>query len=163
MGALLAAGAFPSHVLHLNSNLATFYVLQGVLAPLDPFIQKDKDAKPADFVPKAWEMFTIKGKQYALPREGGPNALYYNKALVQAGGVQPPTDSWTFASEYRDAAVKLTRADSNVWGTHIVDWRVWVYSNGGDIVDTTTGEVLLEANTELTPEKLAKILQKMAA
>src|SRR5438067_1011875 len=29
---------------------------------------------------------------------------------------------------------------------------------GGDIVDTTTGEVLLEANTELTPEKLAKIL-----
>src|SRR5947199_10004329 len=29
---------------------------------------------------------------------------------------------------------------------------------GGDIVDTTTGEVLLEANTELTPETLAKIL-----
>src|SRR5438874_1934971 len=29
---------------------------------------------------------------------------------------------------------------------------------GGDIVDTTTGEVLLEANTELTPEKLARIL-----
>src|ERR1700756_5070308 len=28
----------------------------------------------------------------------------------------------------------------------------------GDIVDTTTGEVLLEANTELTPDKLSKIL-----
>ena len=28
-----------------------------------------------------------------------------------------------------------------------------------DIVDTTTGEVLLEANSEITPEKLAKILE----
>src|SRR5919199_6826512 len=42
--AQVSAGT-PSHVLHFNSNLATFYVLQGVLAPLDPFIQKDKDAK----------------------------------------------------------------------------------------------------------------------
>src|SRR5205823_12606387 len=28
----------------------------------------------------------------------------------------------------------------------------------GDIVDTTSGEVMLEANTELTPDKVAKIL-----
>ena len=141
--AQVSAGT-PSHVLHFNSNLATFYVLQGVLAPLDPFIQKDKDAKQADFVPKAWEMFTIKGKQYALPREGGPNALYYNKSLVQAGGVQPPTDSWTFANEYRDASVKLTKPEGNVWGTHIIDWRVWVYSNGGDIVDSTLTKFTLD-------------------
>ena len=31
----------------------------------------------------------------------------------------------------------------------------WV---AGDVVDTTTGEVLLEANSEITPDKLAKIL-----
>src|SRR5204863_4525429 len=32
----------------------------------------------------------------------------------------------------------------------------WVAS---DVVDTTTGEVLLEANSELTPDKLSKILE----
>ena len=31
--------------------------------------------------------------------------------------------------------------------------------DGGDVVDTTTGEVLLEANTELTADKLSKILE----
>jgi len=134
--AQVSAGT-PSHVLHVNSNLITFYSVKGVLAPIDPLVQRDKDAKQADFAPKMWEMFTVRGKQYALPREGGPNVLYYNKGIVQSGGVTTPTDSWTMANEYKDASVKLTKGDGAVIGTHLIDWRVWVYSNGGEILDST--------------------------
>lgn len=141
--AQVAAGT-PPHVLHVNSNLVTFYSVKGILAPIDALVQKDKDAKQADFAPKMWEMFTVRGKQYALPREGGPNVLYYNKALLQSGGVTAPTDSWTLADQYRDAAVKLTKPEGNVIGTHLVDWRVWVYSNGGEIFDTALTKFSLD-------------------
>ena len=142
--AQVAAGT-PPHVLHLGGNRVTFYVVKNVLAPLDALLQKDKEAKPADFAPKMWDIFSIRGKQYALPREGGPNALYYNKSLFQSGGAAAPTDSWTLATEYRDTAVKLTRQmDAPVWGTHLVDWKVWVYSNGGDIVDSTLTKYTLD-------------------
>ena len=141
--AQVAAGT-PPHVLHLGGNLVTFYVLKGVLTPIDSLIQKDKDARQAEFAPKMWDMFSIHGKQYALPREGGPNALYYNKSLLQAASVTPPTDAWTLANEYRDASVKLTKPDVPVFGTHLVDWRVWVYSNGGDIVDASLTKYTLD-------------------
>ena len=141
--AQVAAGT-PSHVLHVNSNLVTFYTVKGILAPIDPLVQKDKDAKQTDFAPKVWEMFTVRGKQYGLPREGGPNVLYYNKGIVQSGGVAAPTDAWTMASEYKDASVKLTKPEGSVIGTQLVDWRVWVYSNGGEILDSTLAKSALD-------------------
>jgi multiple sugar transport system substrate-binding protein len=141
--AQVAAGT-PPHVLHLNGNLVTSYVVKSILLPIDALTQKDKDAKQADFAPKMWDIFSIRGKQYALPREGGPNALYFNKSLLQAAGVQSPTDAWTTANEYREASVKLSKPEANVFGTHLVDWRVWVYSNGGDIVDASLTKYTLD-------------------
>jgi multiple sugar transport system substrate-binding protein len=141
--AQVSAGT-PPHILHLNGNLSTFYVVKGALTPLEPLIQKDKDTKQADFAPKMWEIFTVRGKQYALPREGGPNTLYYNKSLLQSGGVTTPTDAWTMANEYKDASVKLNRPEGNVFGTHLVDWRVWVYSYGAEIVDSTLTKFALD-------------------
>jgi multiple sugar transport system substrate-binding protein len=139
------AARTPPHVLHVNGNLVTSYVVKNTLLPLDPLIQKDKDVKPADFAPKMWDIFFIRGKQYALAREGGPNALYFNKSAVQGGGVQTPTDAWTLANEYREAAVKLTKpGDPMVFGTHVADWRIWVYSNGGDVVDAGLTKYVLD-------------------
>lgn len=134
--AQLAAGT-PPHVLHLGVNLPAFYVAQNALLAIDSLAQRDKEANKASFAPNMWETFTVKGKQYALPREAGPTVLYYNKSLVQGGGAQAPTDQWTLANEYKDAAVKLTKQDGSVFGTELGNWRNWVYSNGGDLVDST--------------------------
>jgi len=140
-----AAAGTPPHVLFLGVDLPTFYVAQNLLLPLDSYIQKDPENQKNAFAPNMWETFTIKGKQYAIPREGGPTVLYYNKSLLQAGGVPAPTDAWTLANEYKDAAIKLTRqGDQMVFGTDVGNWRNWVWSNGGEILDASLTKYVLD-------------------
>jgi len=133
--AQVAAGT-PPHILHLDVNRPTFYASKGMLTPLDALLQKDRDTKKADFAPNLWDTFTVKGKQYALPREAGPTVIYYNRSIVQGAGVALPNESWTLAGEYRDAASRLARpGDPAVFGTELGNWRNWVWSTGGDILD----------------------------
>jgi multiple sugar transport system substrate-binding protein len=141
--AQLAAGT-PPHVLHLGVNLPTFYVAQNALLAIDTLAQKDKNANKSSFAPNMWEAFAVKGKQYALPREAGPTVLYYNKSLVQGGGAQTPSEQWTLAGEYKDAAVRLNKPDGSVFGTELGNWRNWVYSYGGDLVDSTATKYTLD-------------------
>jgi multiple sugar transport system substrate-binding protein len=141
-----SAAGTPPHVLHLAVALPAFYVTRGLLLPIESAIQKDKDNRKEEFAPPLWDAFSIKGRQYALPREGGPTVLYYNKTLVQTGGVAAPTDSWTLAGEYRDAAIKLTRPTGaqDVIGTDLNNWRNWVWSNGGELLDVTETRYALD-------------------
>jgi multiple sugar transport system substrate-binding protein len=140
----VAAGT-PPHVLFVNAALPTFWVNRGVLLPLEGYIQKDPANKKTDFAPNFWDIFTVSGKQYAIPREGGPTVLYYNKSIVQAGGVAAPNDAWNLATEYRDAAVKLTKpGDPPVFGGDTGNYRNWVWSNGGDIFDAALSKYTLD-------------------
>ena len=133
-----AAGT-PSNVLHLGVNLPTFYAAKGMLLALDGYISKDRESQKGEFAPNIWDTFSVNGKQYALPREGGPTVLYYNKTLLAAGGVTAPTDAWTMAEQYREAAVKLTKPGAaggpEVIGTDLGNWRNWLWSGGGDFFD----------------------------
>lgn len=133
-----AAGT-PPQVLFLDVPLPAFYVVKNMLVPLDGYISKDKESRKEEFAPTLWDAFTIRAKQYALPREGGPTVLYYNKTLVSGGGVAPPSDSWTLAEQYREAAVKLSRpavaGGLDVIGTETGNFRNWLWSNGGEILD----------------------------
>jgi len=135
-----AAAGTPPHLLHLSVNFPAFYVAKNMLAALDGYIFKDKENRKEEFSPNMWETFNVKGKQYALPREAGPTVLYYNKTLVSGGGASVPGDAWTLAEQYREAAVKLTRPSGgtgpDIIGTETGNWRNWLWSNGGDILDT---------------------------
>ena len=48
------------------------------------------------------------GKQYLLPKDFSPLAVYYNKKLFDAAGVAYPKDGWTW-DEFLDTAQKLTK------------------------------------------------------
>ena len=140
-----AAAGTPPHVLHLAVDLPAFYASQNMLLSLDALLQKDRDVRKADFVPNLWEAFTVKGKQYGLPREAGPTVLYYNKSHLAGSGAPTPAESWTLANEYRDAAVKLTKpGDPPVIGTELGNWRNWVWSNGGDLIDSSLTKYVLD-------------------
>ena len=139
-----AAAGTPPNVLWVGGGNVTSFVSKSLLLAIDALLQKDKDVKKSDFVPKMWDIFTVQGKQYGLPREGGPTVLYFNKSLVTGGGVSAPNESWTLATEYRDATVKLTHPDVSVAGTHVGDWRTWVFSNGGDIFDASASKCTLD-------------------
>ncbi|MBI3970237.1 MAG: sugar ABC transporter substrate-binding protein [Chloroflexi bacterium] len=145
-----AAAGTPPHVIVLGVTLPAFYVSQNLLLPLDGFIAKDRGNSKAEFAPNIWDAFAVQGKQVALPRAGGPTVLYYNKTLLEAGGVTAPTENWTLAEQFREAAVRLTRpGEANgrqpVFGVDIGwNWRNWVLSNGGEILDAAATRYTLD-------------------
>ncbi|OZB93630.1 ABC transporter substrate-binding protein [Paenibacillus sp. XY044] len=62
------------------------------------------------------------GKYYALPYRTSEYALFYNKAIFEKEGIEPPKQmTW---NEYADLAKSLTKGDgsSKQWGGYYADW-----------------------------------------
>lgn len=60
-----------------------------------------------DFIESAWNGSFIDGKQYAVPLDLHPLALYYNVSMFEAAGLDPENPPATM-EEFLDAAQKLT-------------------------------------------------------
>ncbi len=69
------------------------------------------------FYPRAYEAFSLDGKQYGLPASFSNVVLFYNKDLFDAAGVAYRTADWTWEDELA-AAEQLTNADEGIWGTY---------------------------------------------
>ena len=118
---------------------------EGHLLDLRPFIERDLDEDVlSDWDRAQYDAFLAPdGARYGVPKFHGALALYYNKDLFDAHGIDYPDDTWT-QDDYLDAMRQLTLdtdADGqpDVWGGMIdVSWdRVQVHVNawGGNLVD----------------------------
>jgi N,N'-diacetylchitobiose transport system substrate-binding protein len=81
---------------------------------------------------------TVDDTVYAVPYYSGARAVFYNKELFQAAGVEVPTT----LAEFRDAAVKLQQANpakaasfSGFWfpGQDWYNGISWIFTAGGDL------------------------------
>jgi len=115
----------------------------GYLLDLRPFVEADLDRETiGDWSPAQYQaLFTRDGKQYALPKYHGALALYYNKDLFDAAGVDYPDEAWTY-DDYLEAMHRLTMRKGEVttqWGSMFdVTWdriQIHVNSFGGHFVD----------------------------
>lgn len=111
-----------------NSDVAQL-AAGGFLTPV-----ADAGIKLEGFVPALAALGNYDGTAYAVPSANNTIALYYNKDMLNAAGVTPPT-TW---AELRDDAKKLTHGDTyglvfpginNEQGTFHTSTFVW--SNGG--------------------------------
>ncbi len=90
------------------------------------------------------EAATYEGEVYGLAPTVNTLGIYYNKDLLPAAGVQPPT-TW---EELKAAAAKLTEGDrygvafSGI-ATYEGSWQFlpFMWSNGGDETDLTSPKV----------------------
>ncbi len=73
----------------------------------DSFITADDPTLLNDFFPGLVDTFSYDGKVYGLPASAAVPLLYYNKDLLAAKGVTPPSDSWTL-DEFLDMATKVS-------------------------------------------------------
>lgn len=135
---LYAAGTPPDVVFLMLMHLAAL-AERGIPQAIDPLMVRDGTFDPKDFQRNMWEAARYKGKQWGIPREGGPTVLYFNRELFQAAGVPLPHDGWTW-DQWRAAATRLTKPDGEHWGTLLPGWHPFVWSNGGEILneDLTT-------------------------
>lgn len=87
------------------------------------------------------------GKTYGLPKDFDTNAVWYNKAIFDAAGVDYPSDDWTW-EDFRQTAKELTHVDKGVWGVAApIDYQGGYYNTilqaGGKIIsdDGKTAEI----------------------
>jgi multiple sugar transport system substrate-binding protein len=108
----------------------------GYLLDLRPFVESDLDqATIDDWSPAQYQaLFTHDGKQFGLPKYHGALALYFNKDLFDAAGVDYPSAGWTY-EDYLNAMKKLTirqAGETTQWGSMVdVSWdRIQIHVNG---------------------------------
>jgi multiple sugar transport system substrate-binding protein len=86
----------------------------GILADITD-LMPEYGFEKEDFVESAWSGSFIDGKQYAVPFDLHPLALYYNTGLFEEAGLDPANPPATM-EEFLSAAQKLTK-DTNGDGT----------------------------------------------
>jgi multiple sugar transport system permease protein len=109
----IAGGVPPSLVRQGRFNIGDF-ASRDAFQPLDGLIARDRNApngvRKEEYYSAAWNEAVYRGRVYAIPDNVDDRALYYNRALFKAAGLDPdrPPRTW---DELKAMAVKLTRRD----------------------------------------------------
>jgi multiple sugar transport system substrate-binding protein len=115
------------------------YAADGVLEPLDPFIEAS-GYDLSDYWPGVLDTTSFEGSVYGFPRDVAANVLYYNKDHFDEAGLTYPDDSWTWG-ELAAATEQLTKVEASgrvsrhALGMEGGKYYHWVLSNGGAILD----------------------------
>ncbi len=138
----LVGGQVPDVVLW-DRPATALYASKGALAPLDDLIERDA-VDMDQFYEQATRELVVDDVVYGLPLLVDNRSLFYNKALFEDAGVQPPT-TW---DELLGAATELTERDGGKLaqsGFALNDpglFAAWLRQAGGEMLSadgTTVG------------------------
>ena len=90
-------------------NILAEYQARGELAPVPDDVMSTADIE-STFSPASIRLLKFDGKYYGLPTDVQTMLLFYNDGLFTAAGLDPTKDFTTW-EEFRQAAIKLTKAD----------------------------------------------------
>jgi multiple sugar transport system substrate-binding protein len=161
-----AVGNALPHVLAGGYDRIPFLASEGVLSPIDDIAEQA--GYGADTFPEAiWNAGVYNGQRFGVPLDTHPAVFFYNKALLEEAGVEPPTDRESFEAAIT-AVGENTEADgyqvvgSGRGGTFLVglQFATLFYQGGGQ----WTNEDFTEAtyNSEAGVQA-AEYLQHLAA
>jgi multiple sugar transport system substrate-binding protein len=157
---VMAAGTAPD-VLSAQDEPFPNYCELNQFEDLTPYLAREGPSHAADkFFPTSFPAFQYKGKQRAVPWNGGQLMVYYNRTLFREAGLpDPPPRDWTI-DQFTEYARKLTRdydGDGRIdqfgyeingnWMYGLIPY-VWIF--GTDIIDPAMRRCTLN-----TPEGIA--------
>jgi len=90
----LAAKAAPD-IMQIGDDAVPSFVTKNAFVPLDDYL-KNSNFDASIYLPGLLEPGKVNGKQYLLPKDYSPLAVYYNKKLFDAASVPYPVDGWTW-------------------------------------------------------------------
>ncbi|MEN9937547.1 MAG: hypothetical protein RLZZ387_4126 [Chloroflexota bacterium] len=134
----------PPDILQIGDDAVPMFVQRGALFPLDDFIHGDEyPLDPSIYLPGVFQPGQWQGRQYLLPKDFSPLAVYYNKKLFDEYGVPYPKEGWTW-DDFLRTAQALTRdidgdAAPDVWGVQLPGpwtsgFEAWVAAAGGRLI-----------------------------
>ncbi|WP_447911889.1 ABC transporter substrate-binding protein [Microbacterium phyllosphaerae] len=146
-----ATGGSAADVFWMNGPNFPLYASNGQLAPLD-----DAGIDAADYPQGLIDLYTFDGKLYGAPKDFDTVALWYNKELFDAAGVDYPTAGWTW-DDFTAAAAALTDPATGQFGVAASQYGQENFYNS---IAQAGGEVISADGTESgygSPEALAGI------
>jgi multiple sugar transport system substrate-binding protein len=146
MTAQFSAGE-PPDLFYVQAEFSDAWMEDGLLEPLDPYLEGNPEFDSEPFIDQLLEVFQFEGQTYGLPKDAGPLALFYNTDMLEAAGVDPPTN-W---DELRSAAEALTTDDvaGLCVSAELPRVGAFIYQNGGGIYN--------DEGTELTITEPASV------
>lgn len=117
------------------------WIEDDLLQPLDDYIAGNPEIGIEHFFPGLLAPFQRDGSTYGLPKDASPLALFTNPELLDAAGVEVPTN-W---EELAAAAEALTSEDVTglCLGAEIQRWGAFIYQNGGSLYNDDMTEITL--------------------
>ena len=130
----LAAKA-PPDIMQIGDDAVPMFVEKSAFIPLDECL-KQTGFDPSVYLPGLLEPGRVTGKQYLLPKDYSPLAVYYNKKLFDTAGIPYPEEGWTWDDLLRTAQA-LTQ--DGQWGiqlpaTWTTGFEYWVGAAGGRLI-----------------------------
>lgn len=136
----LAAEAAPD-VMQIGDDAVPSFVGEGAFIPLDNYLPEDFD--PSIYLPGLLEPGQVDGVQYLLPKDYSPLAVYYNKTIFDAAGVDYPQEGWSW-DDFLNIALELTQDTDgdnapDIWGVQLpgtwtTGFEYWVAAAGGSLI-----------------------------
>lgn len=134
-----ASGGQMPDVFWMHSNNSQRYMDAKLLLDLNDYIDADESIDMNNYYADIVDLYTQDdGTHYAIPKDYDTVALWYNKDMFDAAGVEYPTNDWTWEDLY-EAGKALTKdgkygmamdTDLNQEGYYNI-----VYSYGGYIIN----------------------------
>ena len=123
----------------LNIDVFADYVADDLLLPAQDYVSDETYAK---FYDAFLEQSNIDGTIWAIPDLASARAMYYNKDILEAAGVDKVPATW---AELKDACQKIKAYDAEVypWGVDMTTdegqacFAYYSWTNGGDFTDAS--------------------------
>lgn len=133
-----ATGGSAPDVFWMNAPHVTEYARGGMLTDLSPLIEGSELVAKEDFPESLINLYTVDGTWYGMPKGFDTIAVWYNKELFDAAGVEYPTDDWTW-EEFVEKAEQLTDPEQGIFGTAVqldeqAGWYNTIGSFGGFVI-----------------------------
>lgn len=127
------------------------------LAPLDAYIEQDREFDLSDFYPETLAMSRQDGRTLALPAGLDMVVVYYSQDLFDQRGVPYPQEGWTL-DDFVLTAARLRDPGADVFGyaavDPILDALMFIRQRGGWILDDLEQPTQVTFNDPRTVEAL---------
>lgn len=137
-----------------------------ILVPLDPFFEADAEAQKIlmdDVHVTLREMLQVDGKQMEYPFSWNNMVTYYNTAIFEEEGLEPPAEDWTW-DDFLAVCEKVARvtgaADDryaySFWGANLFGMHAWFFNHDASLLTDDW------ADSNVLDPKFAETLQFLA-
>ena len=153
----LPAGSAPD-IFSINALNVRDYAKNGYLLDISDLFA-DGRVDLTKFPQHVIDTHTVNGTLWGIPKDFDSIAVFYNKDMFDAAGVEYPADDWTW-DDFIATAKALTDADNGIYGVAIAptgqQWGYdYIFGNGGKVFDENGACVVNSPEAVEAIQKLA--------